>query len=87
MRYDRLEVPSFRLTTAEILYHMPDYPGLLQTFVWQTDDVAPHFPRVVRFLDFWTHSLIGTLHSVTIVQADPCAAMRWTFADGEFTIH
>ena len=87
MRHEELEIPALRLTTAEILYHMPDYPGLLQTFVWQTNDVAPHFPRVVRFLDFWTHSLIGTLHSVTIVQAGPSSKMHWTFADGEFTIH
>jgi uncharacterized protein Usg len=26
---------GFRLTTAEIFYHMPDYLDLLQTFVWQ----------------------------------------------------
>ena len=25
---------DFRLTTAEILYHMPDHPELLQTYVW-----------------------------------------------------
>ena len=24
-------LPDWRLTTAEILYHMPDHPGVLQT--------------------------------------------------------
>ena len=26
---------GYRLTTAEILYHLPDHPGLLQTYLWQ----------------------------------------------------
>ena len=30
-----------RLTTAEVLYYMPDHPSLLQRFMWQTLDVAP----------------------------------------------
>ncbi|MCB1539184.1 MAG: aspartate-semialdehyde dehydrogenase, partial [Alphaproteobacteria bacterium] len=29
---------DYRLTTAEIFYHMPDYPALLQTYVWQDYD-------------------------------------------------
>ena len=28
-----LMLKGYRLTTAEILYHMPDHPKLLQTFV------------------------------------------------------
>ena len=34
---------NYRLTTAEILYQMPDFPGLLQTFLWQNLDLAPEF--------------------------------------------
>jgi uncharacterized protein Usg len=26
-----LQLKDYRLTTAEILYHLPDHPGLLQT--------------------------------------------------------
>jgi len=29
-----LQLNGYRLTTAEILYHMPDHPYLLQSFVW-----------------------------------------------------
>ena len=47
------QLQSYRLTTAEILYHMPDHPDLLQTFVWQELDIAPRFPVLCRFLDFW----------------------------------
>ena len=33
-----VRTPDWRLTTAEILYHLPDHPGVLQTFIWQKLD-------------------------------------------------
>ena len=60
------QLADFRLTTAEILYHMPDHPGLLQTYVWQDLDLAPRFPELSRFLEFWQRELDGKLHSVKI---------------------
>jgi uncharacterized protein Usg len=29
------QLAGWRQTTAEILYRMPDHPGLVQTFLWQ----------------------------------------------------
>ncbi|HUS97231.1 MAG TPA: protein usg, partial [Hyphomicrobiaceae bacterium] len=29
---------GFSMTTAEILYRMPDYPSIIQSFVWQDYD-------------------------------------------------
>ena len=55
-----------RLTTAEVLYFMPDHPSLLQSFLWQTLDVAPTFPKVHRFLNFWRHEIDAVIHSVTV---------------------
>ncbi len=60
------QLQSYRLTTAEILYHMPDHPDLLQTFIWQELDVAPRFPVLCRFLDFWSKKLDGKLHDLTV---------------------
>ncbi|MDE2579300.1 MAG: usg protein [Hyphomicrobiales bacterium] len=57
---------GWSLITAEILYRMPDHPGLLQSFIWQEYDVAPHYPALRRFLDFWRESLDGPLHSVRV---------------------
>jgi uncharacterized protein Usg len=48
---------SWRLTTAEITYHLPDYPDLLQNFIWQELDLIPEFPVLRRFLEFWSRSL------------------------------
>ena len=36
-----LELKGYRPTTAEILYHLPDYPTLLQSFVLQKYDLSP----------------------------------------------
>jgi uncharacterized protein Usg len=62
----RLQLRDYRLTTAEILYHLPDHPHLLQSFLWQDYDLAPHFPMLCKFLDFWSHNLDGKLHSVKV---------------------
>ncbi len=63
------QLPRVRLTTAEILYHLPDHPSLLQIFVWQQFDVAPEFPKLRRFLDFWVRNIEGKLHSVRVAEA------------------
>ncbi len=57
---------GYRLTTAEILYHMPDHPHLLQTYLWQELDLAPRFPILKKFLEFWDRNLDGKLHSVNV---------------------
>ena len=61
-----LQMRDYRLTTAEILYHMPDHPAVLQSYIWQNLDLAPQFPELRKFLDFWTRSLDGKLHSVRV---------------------
>lgn len=57
------------LTTAEILYFFPDYPDLLQQYIWQEYDHAPVFPELHKFISFWNHNLDGKLHSVRISNA------------------
>lgn len=66
MRTMEKQLRHYRLTTAEITYHLPDYPELLQNFIWQDFDIAPEFPVLRRFLRFWQGNLDGRLHSVTV---------------------
>lgn len=61
-----LQIKDYRLTTAEILYHLPDHPALLQTYVWQDMDQAPNYPGLRRFLEFWEANLDGKLHSIRV---------------------
>ena len=71
------QLDGYRLTTAEILYRLPDYPALLQTYVWQELDLAPRFPILHRFLDFWRAQLDGQLHSVRVCGMDLIGAPKW----------
>ncbi|GLK66680.1 usg protein [Hansschlegelia plantiphila] len=60
------QIDGYGLTTAEILYRMPDHPALLQTFLWQQYDKAPDYPVLRGFLDWWRREIEGMLHSVRV---------------------
>jgi uncharacterized protein Usg len=60
------QLAGWGLTTAEILYRLPDHPSFLQSYVWQEYDAAPHFPILRKFLTFWREKLDGPLFSVRI---------------------
>ncbi|NQW08458.1 MAG: Usg family protein [Alphaproteobacteria bacterium] len=77
----------YRLTTAEIFYRFPDYPGLLQTYLWQEMDVVPDFPRLTRFLDYWERNLEGKLHTVRIANAELVRPQEIAYAGNEFRLH
>ena len=68
---------DYRLTTAEILYHLPDHPDILQTFVWQDLDIAPRYPVLERFLEFWRSQIEGKLHSVRVASKELVTAPDW----------
>ena len=75
------------LTTAEILYRMPDFQTILQSFVWQEYDTAPDFPRLYEFLEFWERELDGPLHSVRYVHRRLIKPGEWAKVDGEIVLH
>ncbi len=60
---------GFGLTTAQIIYRVPDHLELLQDFLWQQYDVFPEFPSLRKFLAFWEERIEGPLHSVTVAHA------------------
>lgn len=78
---------DYRLTTAEIFYHMPDYPALLQTYVWQDYDLAPQYPVLSKFLGFWVEKLDGKLHSVYVARKKLVTAHEFQALDGVFLVH
>jgi uncharacterized protein Usg len=81
------QLNGYRLTTAEILYHLPDYPALLQSFVWQQLDIAPEYPVLRKFLDFWSHNIEGKLHSVKVAQAPLITPGRMRHALVSLSLH
>ena len=76
-----------RLTTTQVLYYMPDSPSLLQEFVWQTLDLAPEYPRIHRFLDFWRREIDAVIHSVTVGSAGLVTPARLTIAKDLGSLH
>ena len=78
---------DYRLTTAEIFYHYPDHPSLLQTYTWQELDLCPDFPFLMKFLGFWERELEGRLHSVDVTSAEQVHPAMVRVVDGEFRIH
>ena len=74
---DQRQMQGYRVTTAEIVYHLPDNPVLLQSYVWQDLDLAPSFPALHRFLQFWEREIEGRLHSVRVGSAAVFSASEW----------
>jgi uncharacterized protein Usg len=63
------DLSGYGLTTAQILYRLPDHRDLLQEFLWQHYDLFPTFPGLEKFLEFWQQSIDGPLYSVTVAHA------------------
>ncbi|MCH8685156.1 usg protein [Pedomonas mirosovicensis] len=82
-----LRLKGYSLLTAEILYWMPDHHDLLQSFVWQTLDIAPRFPRLHRFLDYWREHIEAPLHSIQITHASLVTPAEMKLVGSEFRLH
>ena len=81
------QLEGYGLTTATILYGLPDHPKLLQTFIWQEYDLAPRFPILRKFLDFWRRELEGPLHSVTVAHSGLIRPAELRTIGPEFRLH
>ena len=78
---------GFSLTTAEILYRLPDHPSLLQSYVWQDYDQHPRFPKLQAFLSFWSAKLEGKLYRVTVAHRGLVQPAELKLVGSEFRIH
>jgi uncharacterized protein Usg len=81
------QLAGYGLATARILYHLPDYPRLLQTYIWQDYDIAPEFPVLIKFLGFWQKKLDGPLHSVVVGHTKLIKPAEIWALDGEFLLN
>lgn len=78
---------GYSLTTAEITYRLPDFRDVLQIFVWQDYDKAPRFPRLIRFLDYWTHHLDGPLAQVRVAHRGLIGPAELRLVGSEWRVH
>jgi uncharacterized protein Usg len=80
-------------STQRLRSHHRAYPishsrlqSVLQTYVWQDYDLAPDFPEMRKFLDFWRDSLDGPLHSVRYTHQRLIGPNKWRRVEGEFKL-
>ncbi len=76
-----LMLKGYGLTTAEFYYRMPDFRHVLNSFVWQEYDLAPDYPELFRFIEFWQEKIEGPLHSVEVASCEMLQAPRWRNAE------
>jgi uncharacterized protein Usg len=81
------QIQGYGLTTAEILYRLPDHKSLLQSYVWQEYDLFPKFPELQKFLSFWQAKLDGPLFSVRVAHSRLIQPAELRAVDGVFRLH
>jgi len=81
------QIEGYGLTTANIIYRLPDHPSLVQSYIWQEYDLHPDFPELRKFLDFWTRKIDGTLHSVIVAHSGLIKPAELRFARGEWALN
>lgn len=79
-------IKDYRLILAEIVYHMPDRPQFLQTFIWNEMDIAPRYPVLHSFLDYWEKNIEGKLHSVYVDQQRIITPGEYKYAQMQLTL-
>ncbi|AMY69138.1 hypothetical protein FALB51S_02805 [Frigidibacter albus] len=82
-----LMLRGYGLTTAELYYRMPDHRSVLNSFIWQEYDLAPDYPKLFGFIEFWQEQIEGPLHSVRFTHRKLIAPGSWRNVVGEFTLH
>jgi uncharacterized protein Usg len=82
-----VQLKNYRITTAEILYWMPDHRHVLQSYIWQNLDLAPRFPNLTKFLEFWERNLDGRLHRVRVASAEFVKPAEFGFASGLYQLN
>jgi len=82
-----LMLRGYGLTTAELYYRLPDYRHVLNSFIWQEYDLAPDYPELFRFIEFWQERIEGPLHSVRFCHRKLIGPGEWRNVVGEFRIH
>jgi uncharacterized protein Usg len=87
MSQSNLLLKGYRLTTAEISYSVPDHPDRIQKYIWQEMDIAPKFPILREFLEFWHNEIEGELQSVHVDAGEMVDPKEFSKANKSLSIH
>lgn len=68
-----------QLITVGIVYYLPDYRNLLNSFYWQTTDLVPEMPRTHAFLKYWKSNIDAVIRDVLIWNGGKFRTVDWHF--------
>lgn len=86
-RATELILKGYGLTTAQIFYRIPDYRNVLNTYVWQEYDIAPNYPGLFGFIEFWQETIEGPLHSIRFTHQKLIRSGEWRNVVKEIRYH
>ncbi len=82
-----LRLHGYGDTVARLFYRMPDYRSVLNEFIWHKLDLAPDFPVLFEFIEFWQDEIESPLHSVVYTHSKLIAPRKWQHVTHEFRIN
>jgi uncharacterized protein Usg len=63
---------------------MPDHTSILNEFVWQTEDFAPEYQRIHKFLLYWQKNIEAVIQEILICDSTD---RKWRNLDIDFKMN
>ena len=83
----RRQMAGYGLTTASILYRLPDHPRSCRPISGRTTIWPRAFPSSIGSCEFWRDKIEGALHSVTVTHCGLIKPAELRTISGEFRVH
>ena len=75
-----------RPVLLQVVYYLPDYPSVLQQFIWGLDDEIPDLRRTHRFLHHWHHNIDAVISEV-LISISNGPSRNWRPVDELINLH
>ena len=63
-------IKKTKLVTTNVYYYIPDYPGLVNMFLFQCEDYVPDIPKINKFLKYWKDNNLAVIKEIIIAHSD-----------------
>ncbi|MEC7536045.1 MAG: hypothetical protein VX075_12750 [Pseudomonadota bacterium] len=55
--------------------------------MWQFNDLAPRYPKLHEFLDYWRVNIAATIHSVAVMRRERIGPAKMRAVRQEHSVH
>ena len=81
-------IKNYSLCIWDFRYWLPDAPSLMAPeFRLQEYDLAPEFPELRKFINFWHSNLDGKLHSVRVATHPLISPKEFRIIGNDMRLH